>query len=358
MDGNKKTLRPEHDAVQRKEDHIDLVLAQRTVAHIPDFNGQAVSRHCFDAVKLTHVAMPEIAFEDIDLTAEFLGHTLSLPCMISSMTGGPTRAEIINAHLAEAAAELNIAMGVGSQRVALEAGADAGLARSIRQRAPHIPLFANLGAVQLTGSLGLDGAKRAVDMLEANGLILHFNPLQELLQPGGDRDWRGILHQVEKLVRCLDVPILAKEVGFGISGDVAQRLTDAGVSAIDVAGCGGTDFASVELARNDDPMAKELGTALEGWGLDTVTCLNQIRDRGLPCDLVASGGVRHGVDAAKALALGATIIAQAGPVLRSALASTDAVLAHFRSFEHTLRAACLLTGSPTLAALPHALRTN
>lgn len=358
MDGNKKPSRSEHDLVQRKEDHIDLVLAQRTVADIPNFSGQTVSSHCFDTVQLTHVAMPEVAFDDIDLSAKFLGHTLSLPCMISSMTGGPTRAEIINAHLAEAAAELNIALGVGSQRVALETGADAGLARSIRHRAPHIPLFANLGAVQLTGNLGLDGAKKAVDMLEANGLIIHFNPLQELLQPGGDRDWRGILNQVQKLTRSLDVPVIAKEVGFGISGRIAERLIEAGVKAIDVAGCGGTDFATVELARNGDPLIQEIGASLAGWGLDTVTCLRQIRHSKLPGDVVASGGIRHGVDAAKALALGASIIGQAGPVLRAALDSTEAVLAHFRSFEHTLRAACLLTGSQTLADLPYALRTD
>ncbi len=355
MDGDKKPFDQRDDIVGRKEDHIDLVLAQRAEAETPVAVDRSRGNSCFDAVQLQHCAMPEVNYGDIDLTTRFLGHTLSYPCLISSMTGGPKRAEAINAHLAEAAAELNIAMGVGSQRVALEAGADAGLAVSIRKRAPKIALFANIGAVQLIDGVGVDGALRAVEMLEANGLILHFNPLQELLQPGGDRDWAGILDAVRQVVKRSSVPVIAKEVGFGIGADVARQLLSAGVQAIDVAGQGGTNFADVELARNSTPAAQELGRAFAGWGLDTVTCLRQISHHRLECAVVASGGIRHGVDAAKAIALGATIVAQAGPVLQAALQSTDAVLDHFATLTDTIRAACLLTGSRSLAELPKAV---
>lgn len=355
MDGDKKPVGSKREIVQRKEDHIDLVLAQRAVTGISEDTSTRGPSSCFDRIRLEHSAMPELDLKDIDLSAEFLGHQLSLPCLISSMTGGPSRAEAINAHLAEAAQELNIAMGVGSQRVALETGADAGLAKSIRRRAPDIALFANLGAVQLTGSIGITGAQKAVEMLEANALILHFNPLQELLQPGGDTDWSGIADKIEQLAGRLDVPIIAKEVGFGIGPKVARQLRDLGVAAIDVAGRGGTDFAAVELARNGDPVMQAMGSAFAGWGIDTVTCLQQLGAQALDCQIIASGGIRNGVDAAKAIALGATLVAQAGPVLRAALHSTDAVLDHFATLTATIRAACMLTGSPSLADLPNAL---
>lgn len=355
MGGERKPPQVLDDIVARKQDHIDLVLAQRETNQVLSGQGPAVKASCFDHVTLEHCALPEVNFDDIDLCAKFMEHTLNYPFMISSMTGGPRSAEVINMHLAEAAAELKIAMGVGSQRVALETGADGGLAKSIRRRAPKVALFANIGAVQLIGPLGINGALEAVDMLEANGLILHLNPVQELVQPGGDRDWRGILNSIEQLAKQANVPLIAKEVGFGISASVAQRILNAGVQAIDVAGCGGTNFADVELARNADIKAQHLGSALSGWGLNTVECLRQIKAANLQCDLIASGGIRHGIDAAKAIALGADIVAQAGPVLKAALESTEAVISHFDIMIEGIKAACLLTGSQSLHDLPNAL---
>ena len=225
---------------QRKRDHIGIVLSG-TAQH--DAAGG------FDAVSFVHNALPEIDFDGIDLSTEFLGARLRLPFLASSMTGGPDIADRINHAIAEAAQHLGFAMGVGSQRIALTTGEHHGLDRQLRKLAPDVPIFGNLGAVQLVNGMGLEDAKRAVGQIEANGLILHLNPLQEVLQDGGDRNWSGVEAAIAALARALPVPVIVKEVGSGISVDVARRLVDCGVAAIDVAGAGGTSWAAVEGHR-------------------------------------------------------------------------------------------------------------
>jgi len=331
------------DILQRKQDHIDFALDQNAVR-----GGNA-----FDQISLVHDAMPEVDFDAVVLKTRFLGFDLDRPFLISSMTGGPARAETINRHLAEAASALGIAMGVGSQRIHLETGAGAGLAGLVRRAAVGVPLFANLGAAQLRGAGGVDLARRAVDSLEADALIVHLNPLQEVVQRGGDRDWTGVADGIAAVVDRLGVPVLAKEVGCGISRKTATKLKAAGVSAIDVAGRGGTDFCEIEARRADTESVRAVAAAFRGWGLSTPQSLQAVGPLGLP--VIASGGIRHGLDAAKAIALGATIVGQAGQLLSAALTSTDAVIQHFEQLENELRAACLLTGSADVHSLSAAL---
>jgi len=317
------------EILKRKADHIDLVLEQRLE--------MAALASPWDQVQLTHNALPERDLLNFDLSTEFLGKHLRLPFLISSMTGGPLKAERINAHLAEAAQELGIAMGVGSQRIALLSAGSNGLTNNLRRWAPKIPLYANLGAAQLRDDFSLTEIQRAVDMIEADALIIHLNCLQELMQEDGDTDWRGLLSAIETVCASLDVPVIAKEVGMGISAATALRLVDAGVQAIDVAGRGGTNFIEVEAGRTADSRIKALGEIFKDWGIATPVAVQSIRARLPNIPLIASGGIRHGLDAAKAIKLGANVVAQAGPVLHAATESTQAVLEHFNFMESALR---------------------
>jgi len=317
------------DILKRKTEHIDLVLQQHLESE-PHANP-------WDQVQLIHNALPEEDLLHFDLSTEFLGKPLRLPFLISSMTGGPSEAEKINAHLAEAAEDLGIAMGVGSQRVALLNAGRNGLTNNLRSLAPNIPLYSNLGAFQLLHDLSIDEIKRAVDMITADALIIHLNCLQELMQGDGDTDWRGILNAIEIMCACLEVPIIVKEVGMGISAATAKRLINVGVQAIDVAGKGGTNFIEVEASRASDPKLKALGKIFKDWGISTPEAVRSIRAKFPNVPLIASGGIRHGLDAAKALKLGANLVAQAGPVLQAATESTQAVLDHFKLMELSLR---------------------
>ncbi|MDJ0880080.1 MAG: type 2 isopentenyl-diphosphate Delta-isomerase [Gammaproteobacteria bacterium] len=323
------------DILQRKVDHIELVLAQQQ--DTPPPNG-------FDKVELEHNALPEEKLTDIKLSTCFLGYELKLPFLISSMTGGPRRAELINIHLTEAAQHLGIAMGVGSQRVALQSSSQSGLNKRLRQYAPDIVLFSNIGAAQLRQDFGINEIRHAIEMIEANGLIIHFNPLQEALQDHGDTDWRHILNRVEEISSCLSIPVIAKEVGMGISTNVARRLINAGVAAIDVAGRGGTSFNRVESQRTNDQKLQALGKLFGQWGISTPKAIMAIRSEFPELPLVASGGIRHGLDAAKALALGADLVGQAGPVLKAAMDSTQAVVDHFETLAAAVRLARFCTG--------------
>lgn len=330
---------------QRKVGHIDAVLSG-------EVNARDVSAG-FDAVRFEHCALPELDLADIDLSTTFLGRPLQRPFLISSMTGGHAHAAAINAVLADTAQALGIALGVGSQRAALAEGRLEGFDRGIRQRAPDVPLFANLGAAQLR-DFSVDTMRRAVAMIEADALIIHLNPLQEALQEGGDTGWRGLSAKLETLCRAIGAPVIVKEVGFGIAVPVARRLVDCGVSAIDVAGAGGTSWSAVEGRMAADPRRAALAELFRDWGIPTATALRDIHAAlpGLP--LIGSGGIRHGLDAAKALRLGATLVGQAGPLLRAAMDGLEPLLAHFAMLEQALRLACFATGSRDLAALRQA----
>ncbi|MBC8649091.1 type 2 isopentenyl-diphosphate Delta-isomerase [Pseudomonas sp. MTM4] len=328
---------------ERKNEHLDIVLDPRRACSKADTG--------FSALRFEHCAMPELCLNDIDIRSSLFGRDLAAPLLISSMTGGAARAAQINRNLAEAAEALGIALAVGSQRIALETGADQGLTRQLRQLAPSIPLLANFGAAQLVAGYGLDEAQRAVEMIEADALIIHFNPLQEAVQVGGDRNWRGVLSAIQALAARLTVPLVAKEVGAGISPSVAQRLLDAGVSVIDVAGAGGTSWAAVEAERTLDPQQRAIAQAFAGWGIPSAQAIASVRRACPDAHLIASGGIRDGIDVAKAIRLGADLVGQAAGVLDAALLGPQAVVEHFQVLIQQLRIACFCTGSADLAAL-------
>lgn len=329
----------------RKRDHIDIVLASAPAIA----GGTGLDRVMFE-----HDALPEIAMDAIDLSTTFLGRKLQAPLLVSSMTGGPERAGAINARLAEAAEACGIALAVGSQRIALEGRGDAGLDSSLRRLAPSVPILANIGGAQLGAGWGVDEARRAVAMIEADALIVHLNPLQEAVQPGGDRDWRGVLPAIAALVRDLGVPIVVKEVGAGLSASVARRLTEVGVSILDVAGAGGTSWAAVEAARAPDAARRRIAETFGGWGIPTAEAIRSVRRACPDAVIIGSGGIRTGLDAARALRLGADLVGQAAASLAAADASSEAAVAHFRIVIEELRIACFCTGSGNLAALRRA----
>ena len=333
------------DLVRRKDEHIDHVRAGK---------GRSAVGAGLDAVRFAHNALPELDHDAIDLSASLFGRTLKRPILISSMTGGPSRAAGINARLAEAAQHLGIALAVGSQRVALESNADLGLGADLRRRAPDALILANLGAVQFVKGYGLDQARRAVEMIGADGLILHLNPLQEAVQPEGDRDWRGVEAAIASLASAFPGRLMIKETGAGLSGAVVRRLADLGVAALDVAGAGGTNWGLIEGAREAGGRAEAVARPFAAWGVPTAESLIEAARAAPDLPLIGSGGIRDGLDAARAIRLGARIVGQAAGVLEAALVSTEAVVDHFEIFSAQLRLACFCTGSADLAALAQA----
>jgi isopentenyl-diphosphate delta-isomerase len=330
----------------RKDQHLDIVLQ--------GLGRQDEITTGFEKIRFAHCALPELALADIDLSCTFLDETLAAPLLISSMTGGPSRAERINTHLAEAAEMLGIPFAVGSQRIAIESAGDAGFGRRLRQLAPKIPIYANFGAVQLAHGFGKKEARAVIEMIEANALYLHLNPLQEALQPEGDRDWRGILDGIAKLARALPVPIIAKEIGCGISGAIARRLVDAGVAAIDVAGAGGTSWALVESERALTDRGRAVARSFASWGIPTADALRDARAHCADTPLIGSGGIKDGITVAKAIRLGADLAGIAAGTLAPALVSAEAVADHLNGVIDQLRIACFCTGSRDLTALRNA----
>jgi isopentenyl-diphosphate Delta-isomerase len=300
--------------------------------------------------RFVHNALPEIALSDVDLATTFLDKPLRLPLLISSMTGGTPEAQRINVHLALAAQQAGIAMGLGSLRAAL---VEPHLAPTfqVRHLAPDILLLANLGAAQLKAGFGPDDCQRAVDLVEADALILHLNPLQEALQADGDTDWQGLLDRIEQVCHRLQVPVLAKEVGWGISSDAARRLVDAGVAAIDVAGAGGTSWSQVEMHRAPTERLRRLCAQFADWGIPTAESLLAVRSALPTIPLVASGGLRSGLDLAKVLALGADLGGLAGPFLKAAHISAEAVLELALEVGDLLRTVMFSLGIANLPAL-------
>ena len=336
-----------NDSIEvRKREHIDTVLRENVLA-----KGITTG---FEDYVLEHCAIPELDLREIDMSVELFGRRLSGPFLISSMTGGTQAARRINHVLAEVAQSRGIAMGVGSQRAAL---LDPGLADTFRVRtvAPDILLFANLGAVQLNYGFGVDEMRRAVEMVDADALFLHFNPLQEAVQKEGDRNWSRLLGKIETAVRALDVPVVAKEVGNGISGRVARSLKNAGVAAIDVAGSGGTSWSEVEAYRLVDPLAKRIAHAFAGWGIPTARALVETVEAVPELPVLASGGIRSGIDAAKAFCMGARLVGMAAPMLDTAADAKEAAAEQVDVVMEELRIAMFCTGSQCLEALSPSL---
>ena len=327
---------------ERKSDHIRINLQ-----HDVSFKGISTG---FERYRFVHCALPEFDLEDVSVSVELLGKPLAAPFFISSMTGGTPEASVINQRLAEAAQAAGIGMGVGSQRAAIE---DPSLEDTFRVRrlAPDILLLANLGAIQLNCGYGLDECRRAVEMVEADALILHLNSLQEALQPEGETCFAGLLSKIEAICRALEAPVVVKEVGWGISEQVARQLAGAGVAAIDIAGAGGSSWSQVEMYRAATDCQRQVAAAFAGWGIPTAESLLMAR-RGAPdLPLLASGGVRDGIQVAKAIALGADACGIAGAFLHAANESVAAVADLIAVFVTQLRVAMFAAGAVDIAAL-------
>ncbi|MGL5061474.1 MAG: type 2 isopentenyl-diphosphate Delta-isomerase, partial [Microcoleus sp.] len=300
----------------RKADHLRICL-EEDVQFRETTSG-------LERYRFTHCCLPEIDRADIDLSSIFLGKKLGAPLLISSMTGGTELAQTINYRLADVAQKYKLAMGVGSQRIAIE-NPELAPTFAVRERAPDILLFANIGAVQLNYNFGLEQCQRIIDLLEADALILHLNPLQECVQTEGDTNFKGLLDKIAKLCCELAVPVIAKEVGNGISAVMAKKLLAAGVAAIDVAGAGGTSWAKIEGERATDAKQRRLGATFADWGIPTAECIVSVRAVASDTPLIASGGLQNGLDAAKALALGADAAGMARPFLQAAAESAAAL---------------------------------
>jgi isopentenyl-diphosphate delta-isomerase len=326
----------------RKADHIRINLEH-------DVSGKGVDAG-FDDYRFLHGALPEVDLEQVDSSTWMLEKSLTAPILISCMTGGTPEAGRINATLAEVAAGLGLPMGLGSGRVLLEQP-EVLPSFQVRRYAPDTLLMANLGAVQLNKGIGRDQCMRLLDALDADALVLHLNPLQEALQPEGDTCFGNLLSRIAELCRDLDRPVIVKEVGWGLAPDVVRDLFAAGVTAVDVAGAGGTSWSEVERHRLGEPWRQRVAGAFAGWGIPTAEALRQAR-RAAPEGLVfASGGVRDGIDLAKAIGLGADLVGLAGPFLRAAAQGVDAAAELGRELITTLRVVMFCTGSRSLAEL-------
>jgi isopentenyl-diphosphate delta-isomerase len=325
------------EARDRKAEHITLALDRRM---------QLGGASFFDEYRFGHEGLPEIDIAEVDTSVEFLGRRLAAPLLISSMTGGTAAAGVINLNLAAGAERTGVALGVGSQRKALEDPAKADTFR-VREAAPSIPLLANLGAVQLNYGMGVEECRQAVDMIGADALILHLNPLQEAIQPEGQCDFAGLLPRIGEVVRELQVPVVAKEIGCGLSTRTARLLAEQGVRIIDTAGVGGTSWARIEAARAGD---LDLGEMFAGWGIPTPVSIQQVRQ--VPgITVIASGGVRNGIDVAKALALGADLAGLAYPFLEAATESAERVAERVRRIVRELQICMFCLGVKTIAEL-------
>ena len=326
----------------RKADHLRICL-EDDVQFRNLTNG-------LDKYRFEHYCLPELDLSEVNLSTEFLNKTLNAPILISSMTGGTDKAKTINCRLAIAAQKHGLAMGVGSQRIAVE-NPDTAHTFAVRSLAPDAMLFANLGAVQLNYTYGLEQCLRVVEILEADALILHLNPLQECIQPNGDTKFKGLLAKIKQLCQQIDVPVIAKEVGNGISAKMATQLIDAGVAVIDVAGAGGTSWAKVESQRAENNLQRRLGKTFADWGISTADCIVQIRQHYQDLPLIASGGLRDGMEAAKAIALGADLAGLAFPFLQAASESETALDELIELLIAEIKTVLFCTGNRNLAEL-------
>ncbi len=335
---------PRRPTVSRKKQHVELTLTRNV-----GFQAKTTGLEHWDFV---HNALPELNLADIDTTAVFLGKVIALPFMVSSMTGGYPDALRINRQLAEVCQETGIAIGVGSQRQALEDTTFHKTFSIVRDTAPSIPVIGNLGAAEVARLETADAVLRLVDLVRADAFAVHLNPLQELLQPEGTPAFRGVLRGIQMLVKELPVPVIVKEIGAGLSAGVVRRLLDVGVTCIDIAGAGGTSWAGVEILRRG---GKKTPGMFWDWGIPTATAVqNAAALKGKPWNftLIASGGVTGGLEAAKCIALGADMVASARPMLQGLRKGGPRELrAILLEWERALRSVMFLTGSRSVADL-------
>ncbi len=326
----------------RKQQHVELCLTADV-----EFRSKTTG---FEKFELEYCALPEIDLVDVICQTSFLGYTLQQPLLLSGMTGGYAQAEHINRDLAEVCQQARIAMGVGSQRQAMVSDSFHASFATVRKHAPNIPILANIGAAEVALEPSMAALHGLVDLIQADAIVVHLNPLQELLQPEGTPRFRSVLQGIERIVRELNVPVAVKEVGAGISARVASSLLDVGVHIIDVAGAGGTSWAGVELLRSRNPELAELWD----YGIPTVDCLREVGSLRQQRDfqMISSGGLKSGFEVAKSLALGADIAAAARPFLKKLVENGQAALQEeLESWQRQLRATMFLCGARTIDQL-------
>jgi isopentenyl-diphosphate delta-isomerase len=335
-------MEPDNEIKQRKAEHVEIVLDQSVI-------GSGITTG-LEQYRFLHQALPELDYEAIDLTTTFLGRSLQAPLLISSMTGGTEETGRINRTLAKAAQARGWALGLGSMRVAIE-NPEIHHTFQMRNDAPDIPILVNLGAVQLNKGVGIDECRRIVDIAEADGLILHLNSMQEVFQPAGDTNFAGLLSRIEQICKQIDIPVGIKEVGWGIHGKLAKTLYDCGIHFVDVAGAGGTSWSQVESYRTTDAL-KQAAQAFLDWGIPTADCIRDVRNHAPDGVLIASGGLKNGVDAAKTIALGANLAGFGRNLLRDAVSDDPTPLTNQLSqIELELKLAMFGAGSGNISAL-------
>jgi len=343
--GGEKNYREVHSkekVEQRKRQHIDICLHERV-------EGERMSTG-LERYRFRHRALPELDFSEIRTDTVFLNRKINAPFFISSMTGGTGQAMDINRNLAQLAQKRGWAFGVGSLRAAIEHPELLGSFR-VRSYAPDIPILANLGAVQLNYGFGYEECMRAVEWIEADALVLHLNSLQEVFQPEGNTNFRGLLNRILALCRRMPIPVGIKEVGWGIDSDLAVQLAEAGVSFLDVAGAGGTSWILVEKHRSSDPIKRAAADAFADWGIPTADCVREVRARLPETLLIASGGLANGVEAAKAIALGADLAGFGRSLLSSAVTSLERLDELAERLEFELRTAMFGIGAASIREL-------
>lgn len=327
---------------QRKKDHVELSLSDEVEYSTPTG---------FEQFQFIHNALPEVNFKDVTTEATFLGRTFSFPLFISSMTGGYTDAGSVNTIIAEFCEENHLPFGVGSQRIMLEDPETISTFSVVREKAPNAFIASNLGGAQLVGGLPEKQLRVLIDSIQADAVIVHLNPLQELMQPEGDRNFRGIEDGIAKMADDSPVPVIVKETGAGITGSVAKRLLDAGVAVVDIAGSGGTSWAKIENRRPSNKQPREI---FDEWGTSTVQCLLDITElkQDQTFELIASGGIRSSYDIVKALCLGADFTASARPVIQSIMEDGyDGIQQLFDAWKYQVRVILTLLGCEQISDL-------
>lgn len=331
---------------KRKKDHLKHALSP----------GVQLGDTGFSSYRFIHNAIPDIDFENIETATSFLGKRIDYPFFISCMTGGVGKGEVINKILATAAQKYNIPMGVGSQRIAIE-HEDLEILFKVRNYAPKIPLMANIGLVQLNYGYGYKEFQKCIDMIKADALVIHINPIQEIIQPEGDKNWEGLLPKLEKIIQKVSVPVIAKEVGFGLSENVVSRLYKTGVKIFDTAGWGGTNWAMVEGLRGKAD--KKLAELFSQWGISTTesikACANfkstLAKNHQSQVNILGSGGVRSGLDIAKAISLGADLAGIAAPFAKAALTSDVEVGRLIKKYTWELKVAMFGIGAANISEI-------
>lgn len=339
----------ETDINVRKTEHIRLCLTDQ-VEGVNKSTG-------LEGISFIHNALPEINFNDIQLKTTFLNKQLKAPFLVSSMTGGSDLAAKININLATASEEKGWAIGLGSTRALLESKAHEE-SFLIRTHAKTVPLIANLGAVQFNYGYGVEECQRIIDRTEADSLVLHLNSLQEVVQDEGDLNFENLLPKIEEVCKKLTVPVGVKEVGFGIDGSVAKKLHDVGIAYIDVAGAGGTSWSQVEKLRSKDPLRKAAAEAFNNWGIPTKDCIVSVKSELPKTPIVASGGMKTGLDAAKAITIGADIVGFARSLLQAATESVEAVIEVMDQIEFEMKMTMFGIGAIDLEALKNTNRVS